>query len=161
LKSVSPKIVKYTPVIPRNRIAEYYRSASILVGQMKLGEFGMTELEATASGLAVTTFLHNRETPFIPKEDTPQALASALDELVDDKKKRTTYAKKCLEYVIKNHDAKKIARTFSKTIENVDSCWHGEHMDFAEIGFGSAFELSQRIVGKNAAASLRQRLLGL
>ena len=163
LRKISPSNVRYVHVIPRAHIAEYYRGAHIVVGQMKLGHLGLSELEAAACGVPVTVFNSDGNLPFLPKRSDPLELAELLDRLIEDEAFRAGYSSKCRDHVVRHHDAARLAEQFAETVERSDlhPPQTGARLGtIANLEAGTGVELFGRILGEKSKPFLG-RLLSL
>lgn len=162
LKPAAPKNVVFIPVVPRSKIADYYRGADVVVGQMHLGYLGMAELEASACGAPVVVYSKDRSTPFLPKTSDPYELARLLDALVEDEEFRRRYALECRGYVLKHHGAGKLAARFESIVGRSERT-EGEGnaaRDLVQMELGTGLELAEKVLGRSSGA-LRKMLLGL
>lgn len=162
LKAAAPKSVVFIPVIPRGIIADYYRGADVVVGQMQLGYLGMAELEASACGAPVVVYSKDPSSPFLPKTPDPIELAALLDRLVADEGFRRRYASDCREYVLAHHDARALAARFGAIVDGPErlSGEGASARDIVQMELGTGLELAERALGRSSGV-LRRVLLGL
>jgi glycosyltransferase involved in cell wall biosynthesis len=165
LKASAPAMVRFVPVVPRNQIEQRYRGSDIVVGQMKIGYLGMSELEAAACGVPVTVFSKDRDSPFLPRRSDPQELADLLDLLIDDEHFRANYSKDCRDFVLQNHSLEKVAAGFSNVIEQAGPHPRGARslglQDLAHLELGTTLELVERLTDDGRPSELRRRLIDL
>jgi glycosyltransferase involved in cell wall biosynthesis len=165
LKRSAPSNVKFIRVIPRSEIQHYYRGSDVVVGQMKIGYPGMVELEAAASGVPVTVYSKNSDTPFLPKRADAKELADLLDRLVEDDQFRSDYANRCRDFVISNHSLEKTAADFAAIVQMAaahrrPNYEFGLH-DLGHLELGTGLELIEKGTSGSPVSAIRARLLGL
>ena len=160
-KRNAPENVRFIRAVARARIAEYYRGASLVIGQMKIGHFGMTEVEAAACGVPVVVYLQDKKTPFLPKESDPRSLAEAIDGLVEDEKMRETYAESCTKYVLMTAGLGDVSRKFTGILDSKASTVRSRPAAKITLYPGSVFEVVGRILGERLFGLLKAHLIGL
>ncbi len=163
LKSRAPANVRFMKIVPRSKIARYYKGAKLVIGQMKIGHFGMTELEAAACGVPVVVYLRDEKSPFLPKKNDPRSLAEAMDLLIEDSKFSTEYAKACSEYVLKNFSLAKVTGRLERILATSSPERHHRSTmkSLPNLVAGTGFELADRILRGRVFALLKFSLIGL
>lgn len=161
LKRTAPHNVRFIPLVPRPLMASHYTGASLVLGQMQIGDFGMTELEAAACGAPVLTYQRDESTPFLPKSNDATALAAALDRMVEDPTFRRSYAKRCSEYVLQNFGLSKIASEFSEVKRRFPAESTRAGANLTGLYAGTGFELVGRLMGERRFSQLKASLIGL
>ena len=161
LKQHAPPNVRFIPLVPRQEMASYYAGACIVLGQMQIGEFGMTELEAAACGAPVLAYLKDPETPFVPKRRDAKSLAEAIDALIDDPKGRREYARRCRSYVLERTDRREAAYLLSRVVASGDRPRPHQGRGIDGLFWGSGFEIVGRAIGERPFSRLKASLIGL
>ncbi len=107
LMKLAPENTVFIPPIARKDIPLYYAASDVVIGQMGVGMYGMTEIEASSMGKPVTVYVKpehfDEEVPFIPKEGTTDALTEALRALITDEGFRKEYGARLRSYVMERH----------------------------------------------------------
>ncbi len=160
-KRSAPENVKFIPIVPREEIASRFRGATLVMGQMKLGHFGMTEMEAGACGAPVLVYLQDESTPFLPKHNDPQSLADAIDLVIEDEELRARYAQSCREYVLSFSGVAAVSEELLAVIEASDRSRRGRRVGFTGLFLGTCFELVGRVLGDRMFGVLKSTLMGL
>jgi len=113
LIKLAPKGTKFLPIIPRNRLPLYYMASDIVLGQMGLGMYGMTEIEAASLAKPVLVYVNksyfNNDIPFQPHDNSVSALKRSIEEMIVDERRRREYGESLREYVSRNHDPRSIS----------------------------------------------------
>lgn len=160
-RSSAPSNVRMIPLVKREEVASYYRGATIVIGQMKIGHFGMTELEAAACGAPVVVWLEDEHTPFIPKTADPQALADAMDKLVEDEGFRRRYSSSCRDFAVGSVGLASVAALFTRVLATSRPGESPEAVRPASLYPGTGLELVGRALGNRAFSRLKTSLIGL
>jgi len=162
LRKGAPASVEFIRVIPRKRIANYYRGADVVIGQMQLGHLGLAELEAAACGVPTTVFSKDAHSPFLPKHSDPVELAAVWDRIIEDHAFRQNYVSECRKYVMEHHNAERLASRFQRIVD--ESPKKGgrslQARDIFPLELGTGLECVERILG-GPSGFVRARLLGL
>lgn len=109
LKKTAPPEVRFIRPVANDNVRQLYDTCDILIGQMKLGVQGVSELEAAACKIPVLNYSPGDYDPFLPKSNTPALIATTLDRLIEDVSFRETYAEQCYTFVRTFHDPSRIA----------------------------------------------------
>ena len=160
-KRHAPENVRFIPVVSRDRIASHYRGATLVMGQMKIGHFGMVEVEATACGAPVLVYLLDGSTPFLPKHNDPQSLAETIDRLVEDEALRARYARSCTDSVLPSASLSVVSSKLLALLAASDRKRRRARGGVAGLFLGTCFELAGRVLGNRGFALLKSSLLGL
>jgi len=157
----APDNVQFIAVISRAKIASCYRGADLVIGQMKIGHFGMTELEAVACGAPVLVYLHDEGAPFLPKSGDPKALAEAIDRFVEDGESRKKYADACANYILPVVELAIVSTKFTDIWAASDRRNRGRSVRRTGLFLGSGLEVVGRTLGSRTFKALKSSLIGL
>jgi glycosyltransferase involved in cell wall biosynthesis len=160
-KKNAPENVKFIPPVPREAIASRFKGATLVMGQMKIGHFGMTEMEAGACGAPVLVYLLDEHTPFLPKSNDSQSLAEAVDLLVEDEGLRARYSQSCSEYVLRSSNIDAISGELLAVMAASDMGPRTPDGGLIQLYLGTCFELVGRLLGDRMFGLLKAALIGL
>lgn len=113
---VDLKDVVYHEKMPHYELCKYYRSANIVLGQFNdtLGNFSLVELEAMASGAALVTLdIYEINQEFGGLKN----LEKLAFRLIEDKAFKKRFIKRNLDYVIRNHSEKAVAKIAKEYVD--------------------------------------------
>jgi len=161
LRREAPPNVRFIPVVPREKIASFYAGASLVLGQMKIGDFGMAELEAAATGTPTLVYLKDARAPFLPKFNDPKTLAGVLDEMVEDGELRSSYSRACRDYVLETSSLRSVSRELSAIFKKAHESERPKMIGRSGLFLGSGFEIAGRSMGEKRFGLLKAALIGL
>lgn len=102
--------VVITGFVPHDEIAKYYKAGDVFVFASKTETQGLVVLEALASGVPVVALsqkgvknvLKEREGAFLIEEESVEAFATRIEELLNKNELHAEFSKRGVEYVRKN-----------------------------------------------------------
>ena len=103
-----PPQIKFIPLIKRNELGSYFKSADAILGQMRAGMLGGIERDAAFCKVPVLCYIDQSKPmiidgekvipPFLPKSKNPEKLAKLMDKIVESKEFRDKLAHEEFEY---------------------------------------------------------------
>lgn len=103
-----PNQIKFIPLIKRNELGSYFKSADAILGQMRAGMLGGIERDAAFCKVPIICYIDQSKPmiignekvipPFLPKSKNPKELAELIDKIVESKEFRDKLAYDEYEY---------------------------------------------------------------
>ena len=128
LKHNLEREILFIDEVPWKEVSKFYRSLDLLVAPQRHEGFGLTPLEAMASGVPVIAFRNvgafNEQildgvTGIILKDKNPEKLATKINELISNPKSMKDYANQARRHVIKNFQINSEAKNLVGIYENL------------------------------------------
>lgn len=104
-------------ILPTKRkgFPAYLAASDIVIGQAKVGVYGMTEIEAAILGKPVTVYtnpsFYSEIPPFNPKESSWKSLRDFLEKLITEPEFREKYGREVRTYVMSHHSPTSVAQS--------------------------------------------------
>lgn len=128
LKNIPPQI-KFIPVIKRNEMAQYYKFADAVIGQMRAGVLGSVEREAAFCKKPVIHYYNPKNTyiidgkevgaPFLPDSNEPSEIAKIIDSVVESSEFRDNLMEKEYQFVKELYDPHKAAAEWDTLFQSL------------------------------------------
>ena len=106
----------------KSQLADLLAKVDVVVGQMRLGSLGLSELEAMSCGRPVVTFLR----PGLYPRDVPVISAGSAEEvaheclwLLADEQSSTMIGSRARSYILEHHESGVVARRLARIYEGL------------------------------------------
>lgn len=116
------RVVRFVPRVPHDEIRAFLAQFDIVIGQMRQGSLGLSELEAMAVGRPVITGIHSRNYAEDPPPVIPAAgaddVAAAVERLKDATEELARLSREGREWVLRNH-------SFARNLQLLEEAYFG------------------------------------
>jgi glycosyltransferase involved in cell wall biosynthesis len=114
--------VRFVQPVPHEQIGSFLTQFDIVIGQMKQGSLGLSELEAMAAGRPVITGLHpsnyRDDPPPVIAASRPDDIAAAVERLRDDQVELARLSREGRDWVRRNH-------SFARNLQLLEAAYFG------------------------------------
>lgn len=125
-----PSIMKFIPLIKREQLASYIKSADAILGQMRAGMLGGIERDASFCKIPILCYIDQSKPmivndekiipPFLPKTNNPKELAEVIDKIVESKEFREKLAIEEFEYCKKLYHPENAIKAWEELFEEIN-----------------------------------------
>jgi len=124
-----PSQMKFIPLIKRNELANYFRAADAILGQMRAGSLGGIERDAAFCKIPILCYIDQDKPmlidgekvipPFLPKSNNPKNLAELIDKIVESSEFREKLMNEEYQYVNRLYHPEKAAEAWDNLFEEI------------------------------------------
>jgi len=129
LLRTKPPQVTLVPMINRNDMPRYYTFADAIIGNMRIGTYGLIELEAamckrpviqyTDPNMKIIVYEKEIKSPFLPTSNDPKIIAEIIDKVVTSEDFRKKLVEEQHKFVKEITDPEKIAAWWDSFFEDL------------------------------------------